>query len=303
MEAAIGIDLGGTKLAAGLVLADGTVVETRWQPTGNQAQPHTVLAAMQQMAQELLREAGRQGLTVTGVGAGCPGPFDHERGIILFAPNLPGWQNVPVKAFLEEALGLVVHVDNDGNVACLGEYRFGAGRGVEHLLYLGLGTGIGSGMIIEGRLFHGGVTGGVEAGHTLVVADGRACGCGRRGCLEAYFSGRALETQYQEITGERISAADICDAARQGECPASLLLKRAGRYLGLGIGSLINLLAPQRIVIGGGMAASWEVFAPAVQSGLKEYAFKEAGEQVTLVPAALGSQAGLVGAASLAWPS
>lgn len=301
MQAAIGLDLGGSKLAAGLVLRDGTVVVGRQQPTGSRAEPTPVLAAMYRMAQELLEEAERRGLVVAGVGAGCPGPLDYRQGVILYAPNLPGWREVRVKEFLQQALGLPVYVENDGNAATLGEYYFGAGRGVHHLLYLGLGTGIGSGVIIDGRLLQSGVPGGVEAGHTLVVADGRPCGCGRRGCLEAYFSGRALETQYREITGEAMSAAVICAAAGQGQQPARSLLERAGRYLGLGIGSLLNLLAPQRVVIGGGMLPSWETFAPYVESGLQEYALTEALQKTALVPAALGGRAGVVGAASLAW--
>jgi glucokinase len=199
---------------------------------------------------------------VRAVGVSVPGPFDRDRGLLLEPPNLPGWCDIPVQQVLETSLGRPVHVENDANAAALAEWRFGAGQGASHMVYLTMSTGVGAGLILDGRLYRGRAGAAGEVGHTEVEPGGEPCACGRRGCLEAYCGGAAWTRRLQTRTPDdsrvaaraggrgRVRPEHVVQAAREGDAFARAELERYNRYLARGIANLVFVLAPERVVLG-----------------------------------------------------
>jgi glucokinase len=310
----IGIDLGGTNLRAAIADTDtGQIFHQRKCPTLAAEGQEAVIQRIVQLIKELCEESGVSVNGIKGVGIGVPGTPDIDTGVIEFLPNLPGkWLNVPLRAIIDEQVGLPVALINDVRAITLGEWTFGAGRGADTLVCLAIGTGIGGGVVVNGQ-FHlglGGTAG--EFGHHVVEVDGLPCGCGGKGCLELYASGPAIaamgvkEVMHGHTTriGElvdhdlnRIDAEIIARAAKDGDEIAKAILQRAGMYLGIAIGNILGVISPQRVIFGGGVSRAGDLLLrPNVQT-VKERVHVIPVEKVEFVLAELGINGGLVGAA------
>ena len=292
MVYAVGVDIGGTKVAAGVVDDDGRVVaETR------RATPDDAEAAIDAVA-DLVAEL-RDSYDVAAVGLAAAGYVSADRSRMLFAPNLP-WDDVAVRDLLGSRVGVPVVVENDANCAAWAEYRYGAGRGESHVVCVTVGTGIGGGIVAEGRLYRGRFGTAGEPGHLGVVRDGIACGCGNSGCLEQYASGTAL-VRYARERGLDADGPEVTEAARRGDERALAAFAEVGRWLGRGLADIASLLDPGVLVVGGGVADAGELLlAPTRESfaaHLPGYAHRPVAE---IKAAVLGNAAGLVGAADLA---
>jgi len=307
MKRYVGIDLGGTNLKLGLVSASGDVLERFSCPTEAARGPDHVLGRMAEAVRELCGAAGVPLSEVAVVGVGTPGPVDTKAGIVAVAPNLSGWRNVPVRESLAENLGRPVVLENDANVAAYGEFRCGAGRDVRHMILLTLGTGIGGGIILDGRLFRGATDTGAELGHIIVQYGGRPCGCGNRGCLEAYVSATSVVARMRERleAGENsvlrgrpeVSCKAIFGAAAAGDAPAARIVEETAEYLAAGITSLLHVLNPERVVLTGGMMGAGDAFLDRVRRRVREMAFERASDACEIRWSTLGGDAGILGAA------
>ncbi len=291
---AIGLDVGGTKISAGLVDSQGGVLQTLRVPTPVDGGPATIFQAMRALIDRLLTAAG--GRELVGIGLGMPGLIDRARGLSVQSPNT-GWRNVPVLAQFAD-YGLPLEMENDTRCHTVGELHFGAGRGISDFVLLTLGTGIGSGVVLNGQLFQGGSGRPGEIGHVTVEPDGPLCGCGKRGCLEAVAGGRAVGRRAREM-GIAADTRELFARAAAGESPAAALVDRVAWELGLGISYMANLFNPRRVIIGGGMAeAGDQLFEPMRRYAL-ELTMPGIRETYEIVPAALHEEAGVVGAAAL----
>ena len=303
--AAIGIDLGGTKIAGLLVGEDGSVLATEERQTPEATE--AILTELAAIVSALRRPE------VEAVGIGAAGMVDHTSGTIPFAPNLP-LRRVPLRDRVAEATGLRCIVDNDANAAGWGEHRFGAARGHDHVLLVTVGTGIGGAVISEGRLLRGAHGFAGEIGHIVVEPGGPPCGCGNRGCWEQVASGQALDRLAREDVGRDarggISLAaggsaptghHVTEAARSGDEPARRIFAEVGRRLGEGIAGLVNVLDPEIVVVGGGVAETGDLLLdPAREAFWSTVELRRGRPDVPLVPALLGNDAGAIGAAALA---
>ncbi|NUB45249.1 ROK family protein [Fertoebacter nigrum] len=308
-EAALAVDLGGTDLRAALVARDGRVLAHAAEPTRARAGPEAVIAQIAALAGRVMAE--RPGLRPIGMGIGAPGPLDPLAGLMIAPPTLDGWQNVPLAARLRERLGLPVWLENDANAAALGEWRFGAGRGQGTVVFVTVSTGIGGGVITQGRVFHGSRGLAAEIGHMTIAGSGPRCFCGAVGCFEALASGTALgrnggrlakrpggEAIAQQAEGGRITARSVVGAARAGDAMAAGLVADEARWLGRGFTNLLHLYSPDVIVLGGGLANAFDLLIGGIRAEINRRAMP-AYRDVAVVPAALGSRAGLIGAAGL----
>jgi len=309
---AIGLDLGGTNIKGGVVDADGKVLAQGEVPTLANEGPDAIVGRMAKLAEEMRAKAPTPPV---GVGVGSPGPLDPTTGMLYFTPNMPGWDNYQLGAKLAEKLKLKVVVDNDANVAALAEFRWGAGKGTKTMLLLTLGTGIGGGVIFDGALVNGPRVTAGEVGHIIINDKGPKCGCGNHGCLEAYCGTEGILARakallelpgtvsiLREMSGreyEKLTPALISQAAGKGDGVAISILKETGRLLGVGIASLVNLFAPEIVVLGGGVARAGEFIFMPVREEVRRRAMRPASEWVKVVPAAMGNDAGTVGAAAL----
>jgi glucokinase len=311
----IGVDLGGTNIKAGLLSADGTVLTAGSIPTEAQEGPDAVIGRICRIIRSTAEAGGVKLDEVRGVGIGSPGTMDIPAGVVLEPPNLPGWRDVPLIRLVSDAVGLPCVLENDANAAAWGEFWAGAGRKVDSMVMLTLGTGIGGGIIIEGRLLHGANSLGGEIGHMCIVDGGRLCGCGRRGCLEAYASAshtaaRALEalaedqshsTLHQYVgAGKRLTSRHVCQAAAAGDALAMRVFAETARTLALGIANLSMIVDPQRFVLAGGMIAAGQTLLAPVREHFRAMAFRRAAHSTQIVFATLGNDAGLIGAAGVA---
>lgn len=311
----LGIDLGGTKIAAGLVTLQGQIVHKGRRWTKGEEGPQKVLERIFLLVEDLLQEAKVEKDQIAGVGLGVPGIVDWRRGLIRELTNLPGWQEVNAGEIFAARFGWPVALDNDANAAALGEYLFGSGRGADPMFYLTVSTGIGGGLILDGSLVRGagGVAG--EVGHLVLDPQGRLCRCGNRGCWETISSGTAIAREarrrldqgekslVKELAGDgTLKAEHVFKAQELGDPMAQEIIQRAMFYLGLGVANVANTLNPARIVIGGGVAQAGEALFGPVRQLVKRLGFGPAA-QTEIVPAALGEEAGIVGAAALAMAS
>jgi glucokinase len=270
---------------------------------------------MAQGVDAALQTAGLGRDNVAAVGMGVPGPMDWRTGVLYQPPNLPGWHNVPVADHMRERLDLPVYVDNDANVAAYGEYWSGAGQGVESMVLLTLGTGLGGGVVLMGKLLRGIDGTAAEIGHLCVQRDGRQCNCGARGCLEAYASVTGmLRTTVEGIeAGRETLLTDLCDndlekltgemvsdAVAEGDEFAAWVMHETAVWLGTGIASLVNLLNPEKVVLAGGMIAAGDVLFNPVREAVETQSFEVPYRRVRIVPAGHGGDAGVIGAAGCA---
>ncbi|MCL6612500.1 MAG: ROK family protein [Peptococcaceae bacterium] len=308
----VGVDLGGTKIYTALADLRGRILAEARVPTGAAGGPEAVMERIAETVRRVLGEVG--GAAPAAVGIGSPGMPDPATGAVYSSPNL-GWDGVPLKKRMEEILGAPVLVDNDANLAALGEYSFGAGQGARHMAYVTVSTGIGGGLILDGRIYRGAGGGAGEIGHMVLDPDGPLCGCGRRGCLEALASGTAMAARARELVaagrgkailgeaGDRagdITAVSVARAAAAGDAEAREIIFRAGECLGMGLANLINLVNPDRLVIGGGALGAGEPLWAGMERELSARALRPALDRVRVVMASLNGRSGLIGAVALA---
>lgn len=314
----LGIDIGGTNVVVGLVPEEGGAAVglrsrgTRSMGTADEAVSH-IERLVDQVVAEALEPLGQGWDDVVGAGIGCPGPLDLEMGIVLDAFNL-GWKDFPLRDRLGEVLGLPVFLDNDANCATYGEFWQGAGAPFSSIVCLTLGTGIGGGIIEDGRLVHGASGTAGEVGHMTIDFTGRRCACGNYGCLEAYASGPNIaararegveagaETILVELAGgdpENITAVTVSEAVVAGDHYAAGVMLDTARILGVGIANLLNVLNPEAVIIVGGVTrAGDQLFGP-LRSEVRLRAFRVASDACRILPGALPDTAGVIGAAGL----
>ena len=314
MRFVLGIDIGGTNLVVGSVAEDGSrLLAAASEPTHAEAGAKDVLERLVALADRAIA-ATRQEVAdadILGVGVGAPGPLDTKRGIVLLTPNL-GWVNLPLRQIIHDRLGLPAALDNDANCAVLGEWWVGAARGARHAIGITIGTGIGGGLILDGKLYHGASDVAGEIGHTTIDTEGRRCKCGNYGCLEAYASGpniavRAVEeieagavSRLPTLVGgdlSKITAQTVYQAAQDGDDLALEVVNDTARFLGVGIGNLLNVFNPEVVVVCGGVTAAGDhLFVPLRREAARR-AFKPAVAACRIVPGELAGTAGVYGAA------
>ena len=295
----IGIDLGGSKIALGLVSPDDQIVSRRRINTEADEGVESVTARIAAQV-DLLKPDLPRGETIAGVGIGAPGPVDPVSGDLRALVNLPGISNTPFRAILQEKLSLPVKLDHDAKVAALGEFYFGAGRDRDSMIYIVIGTGVGAAIIYEGSLIYGESNTAGESGHMTVDPNGRLCHCGSRGCLETYTSGPALAAAYAAASGETISGAEITRRATAGDATALQVLREAGRALGIAIASMAMTVNIEQFVIGGSVAGAGDLLLDPARKSLKGYCFEEVAAKIRVTASSLGEDAALLGAAFMA---
>jgi glucokinase len=304
----LGIDIGGTKCAVVLGRADGEILARKSIATrSGELSPEQVLQELAVLAREMLAETPSTARSeLRGVGVSCGGPLDTSTGIIYAPPNLPDWKAVPVKSFFTEALGLPVTVENDANATALAEWRYGAGQGCRNLVFMTMGTGIGGGIILDGRLYRGTNDLAGELGHQTILINGPKCGCGKQGCLEALASGPAIARLAREslvygrhrhvltLAGgkpDAITAEHVVTAAHEGDAFACKILEEAGTYMGLGIANVIQILNPEIVILGTIAVHAGDLILEPIRRAVAEYAWARSADVCRIVPAALGDRA------------
>ncbi len=305
----IGIDLGGTNLRCALVDENQKIIARYETDTRAEQGPDAIVERLATGVEDVLRQKVVDRNDVLVIGLAAPGPLDGRNGIVLKAPNMPGWENYPVAEKLRAKTGLRVFLENDANAAGWGEYVAGAGRGCENMVLMTLGTGVGGAIIINGQMLHGPDWTAGEIGHVVVVDGGRVCGCGGKGCLEAYASATATVRRFTEarkqgwqtsLNKEIVTCADIFDTAKGGDNLAKHIVAETGRYLGLMAANMANLLNSERCIFSGGMIKGGDLLFDAIRKACAEHAFPAPGKRLEILPAQLGSDAGLIGAAGCA---
>jgi glucokinase len=280
-----GIDIGGTHVRIAMAHADGRIVRSVRTDTASLPGSEGFVEWAAKTIQRL-----REGQRMRSIGIGAPGPIDHRAGVLVNPPNLPGWNNTPLVRLLSQAVRAPVHLENDANLAALGEFHRGAGRGSRNMVYLTWSTGIGGGLIVDGRLYSGAHGAAGEVGHMIMDPDGPLDRCGQRGCLEAMAGGHMLEAQ----TGH--PAAAIFRLAARGDPRALKVVSDAARYVGYALINLTNLIDPEVIVIGGGVTRSWSLVRPLLLATVHASPFIKPARRPRLYRARLGDRAGQVGA-------
>jgi glucokinase len=307
----VGLDLGGTRIRAAVTDEDGRIVSRSEALTEAAEGPAAVIRRIEQTIRRAV--GSLPWAEVAGIGVGAPGPLDPYAGVVVHAPNLPGWDDVPLRDMLASTFGVAVAIGNDANLAALGEHAYGAGRGVSDMVYMTISTGIGGGIISGGELLlgHRGFAG--EIGHQTILVDGPLCGCGNRGCLEALAAGPAIARLAREVAAgrpdtlmrtlvkgdlARISAKVVSAAAAEGDEAAIAVVRQAGAYIGVGLANLANTLNPELFVLGGGVTNIGPLLFDAIQEAFARSAML-ASRYARIVPAALGDDVVLWGAIAL----
>lgn len=305
----IGVDLGGTHLRAIRIDQNGQIYTHQKVRSAAKSGPAVLIQQIAELIEKVVGEVARH--EIAGVGVGVPGPVDPDSGVVYQAVALKDWFDVPLRQRLEELTGLQIQVGNDANVAAVGEWRFGAGRGCQHFVYVTISTGIGGGVIVGGRLLLGrkGMAG--EVGHVIVDPKGPLCSCGDHGCWESVASGTSFTraanaalasdptSRLHQMTEDGlISAKDVITAAEADDPLALRLLKEEGEWLGIGMRNLLHLYSPERIAVGGGLANALPLFLPQIETTIRRRAMIPYRD-VPVVAAELGDNAGVIGAAAL----
>ena len=315
----VAVDIGGTKVLACLVDGKNETLDERRFLTDARRGPRAIVENTVAVVREMVEENGVPRSRLLGVGFASAGPCDSAEGVVVNAPNL-GWQDVPVARWMEDALDMPVCLGNDANLAALGEQRYGAGIGVENMVYVTVSTGIGGGIITDGHLHAGGSGLSGEIGHITVQAGGPLCSCGRRGCLQSLCAGPALARNIQERLAqgesslslfqplqllelaksrpEEITPHIVFEAAGRGDALSLAVLKEGARYLGIGLANLAILLDPEMIVVGGGLAVRWDRYIAHAVDFVRANTYPRPMRDIPIVPARLGDRAGITGAAA-----
>ena len=307
----IGIDVGGTNVKIALINSEGKILYSNSVPTRAEMGYEYTVNNIKQAIKDLINTTNAT--NIEGIGFDFPGQIDYKNGIVRLAPNIPGWVDIPIAKIIENEFKIPTKIDNDVHCAALGELNFGAGKCCENFICMTVGTGIGSGIVINGKLVRGAANAAGELGHIkLQMNEGPLCGCGDYGCLEAFASGPSIvkmakeyllggkSTKYQELAGkEEITPHIVAQAALEGDPVAQQIFTKMGEYIGFGLSSVINLLNPERIIIGGGVANAGDILLEPIRETIKKRAMKVAGSSVEIVPAQLGNNAGMIGASLL----
>jgi len=316
VQVMVGVDVGGTKVAGGRVTRDGRLSgESRIVPSGT-TDVAAVVESIAEAVGAVKRDAASAGETVVGVGIGCAGTVDLRRGVVVTSPNLP-LTDAPVAALVGDRMGLPVFLDNDANVAAWAEVQVGVARGCRHVVMLALGTGVGGGIVLDGRLYRGATGAAAEIGHTIIVAGGEPCPCGACGCLESYASGRALERIARRLVDDlpaaeasslraaseqgTLTGKAVGDLALSGDPGALSAVDEVGRWLGIGLSNMVNIFNPDMIVVGGGLGGLGELLLAPARVVLGATGLVPGKHTVRVTSAVLGNDAGMLGAGLLAW--
>ena len=312
----IGIDLGGTNIKTAVVSEDRVLLAKDSRSTNANAGPEAVMDAMALAVNETLAQAGKSPEDVIAACFGAPGPMNWQTGVVYSPPNLPGWKNVPLAEGMQHRLGFPCYIDNDANVACYGEYWMGAGRGTENMAVLTLGTGVGGGVIVFGKLLRGPDGTAAELGHLVVCRYGRDSTSPARGALESYASVTGMvrtavegleagkESSLRERCGgdlSQITGAMISEEVEAGDAFAQWVFEETATWLALGIVSIIHYQNPEKVVLCGGMIAAGDRLFDTVRRVVRENTFEVPGNRCQIVPAGLGSDSGVLGAAGCAY--
>ena len=311
----LGVDLGGSKILTAVVRSRGEMLSSDESTTPATEGREVVIQSILDSAHSALGQANCTISEISAIGIGAPGISNPETGILFTSPNLPGWQDVPLRDIMQERLGKKTFLINDANAAALGEFNFGAARGVHDFIYITLSTGIGGGVVIDGKIYSGAIGAAGEVGHMTIDDDGPICNCGNRGCWETLASGTALarearhrikegvRTSILEYAGgdvEKVTAQVIHNAAERGDGLAKELIARTGYYVGVGLANLINIFNPELIVIGGGLSNIGDLLLKPAFKVAGERAYKEAFQAVRFASAELGRNSGVLGTAAFA---
>lgn len=303
------IDLGGTKVRALVADLEGRVLGYDLRPSDTARGLEPTLARMLESLAAAAASAGVSPRDLKGLGIASPGAIDVRRGVVSGAPQLPGWRDVPLAEVMSQRLGMPVWVENDATAAALGEHRYGAGKGTRHMVYLTISTGVGGGLVIDGRLYRGASGAAGELGHVILDPDGPPCRWCGRGCLESFSSGTAIARRGEEamaageapvLAGLReaegpVTAEMMARAVQAGDEASRRAFAEAGRYLGIALANFVNIFNPDAIVIGGGVSRSAGLFLPQARQQMEALAIKESLQCVRLETAALGERSGLLG--------
>ncbi|EPG75173.1 ROK family protein [Leptospira fainei serovar Hurstbridge str. BUT 6] len=295
MKSFLGVDIGAQSVKACRTDEHGTLLSQSSISTGADIDSDSFLSSLKTIIQELMEEGNSP---VSGIGLGSPGPLDKDAGILISSANLPKLKNVPIVSYLKDSFGIPVYYDNDANCAALGEYWYGVGKGSRNLVVITLGTGIGGGWVYEGSLFDGYKGNSMEVGHNTIRPGGTLCGCGHRGCAEAYFSTSGFSTRYRELTGRNFSdAKEFFSLVKKGEQEANLILEEGIEILSELIRNLIHILNPECVVLSGGLVKSYSLFGKQLEKRVREIIFPVFRNYTRIL--AGGSVTGALGAASL----
>ena len=311
----LGIDLGGTNIKMGCFDTNLKLIGKISVPTGAEMDPEFIVEKFHSVSEELLTQNGLSLADVCAVGIGSPGPVDLTEGVVLAAPNFPLFKNVPLKDMVAKRLGKPTILENDANAACWAEHVIGTGKGVEHMILLTLGTGIGGGIISDGKLIHGPSGGAAELGHVIIYPDGRTCPCGQKGCVEAYASANSTAARATEAVQDgaesslsiilkeqgKITCKDVFEHASDGDAVAKEIVEGTAKALALVCVQLANMTDPQLIVFAGGMIAAGDLLLDQIRLFYKQYIghlFNRGSLELCF--ATLGEDAGIIGASSLA---
>ena len=315
-ELAVGVDLGGSKIGIALVKKNGEIEKYIKIPTYAEQGQNPTINRIKQGIYHIIEEKDLQSNNIVGIGIGAPGPVDHREGVIYCAPNLPGWKDVPLANIVKDEFQIPVITENDANVAAWGEKIFGVARGIDHMVCLALGTGIGAGLILNGKIYHGKNNLAGEIGHIIVNKEGPRCNCGNYGCLEAYSSAAGIKNRlYSKINKlkadnlavpfasnlDDISLVQIFKMARKGNELVKDIVEEAIEYLGIGIATVINILNPEMIVLVGGLANEGDKLLNPLKKIIYKRAMSSHLPDLKIVFGKLGDYAGVIGAAALFW--
>lgn len=305
----IGVDLGGTKISTAISTIEGNILANVVLPTKAEEGEAAVLGRIMQSIDEVIVGSSTSIDEIEAIGIGSPGPLDAKKGIIITTPNLP-FKDYNLVQPLKEKYNIPVYLDNDANAAAIGEYMFGAGKGKDSIVYFTVSTGVGGGAVLDGKVYRGHTSNALEIGHTTVDPNGPRCNCGNLGCLEAMSSGTAIARKGKEAVStnvetslkkyDTVTSYEVFKEAEAGDEVAKDIIDNALTYLGIGVANAIATFDPEMIIIGGGVSKAGDIVFDTVKKVVNKRCFKSMVESCEIVPAGLGSDAGVVGAVALA---
>lgn len=300
--AVLAFDIGGTKLAVGVVDAEGVSHSFLVEPTRAEEGPARGLARLWELGRRAVAESGLEWADVVAAGICAGGPLDAARGVLVAPLHMPGWVDVEIAALAEHEFERPAFLENDATAAAAGEHRYGAGAGTRHMVYLTVSTGVGGGVVVDGRLYRGAGGNGSELGHVTVDCNGRTCrGCGRKGCLEAYVSGTSIAERAREAGLAGATAEEVAAGAAAGDAVARAIWDATVDALACGLTSIVNVFEPELVVLGGGVTRAGEQLLGPVRERVHAEAMTPYGRSIPLVRSALGDRVGVVGAAAIAY--
>ena len=299
MKYIIGIDLGGTYIKLGLLDSEYRILDKQVLHTAKFIKKESLILAITDAVKCFIAAHQLKAKDALGIGIGLPGPIDSQGGIVRFLPNIPGWRDVPLKAILSKKLRIPVFIDNDANLMALAEYNIGSAKGSINAVCITLGTGVGGGLIINGRLFRGSAFAAGEVGHMPINEDGPVCNCHGRACLERYIGNKRILQTIKETFKKDISLEELSAMAGRGNAKAIKIWQETGKKIGVALTSVVNLLNPDCVVIGGGVAKAGKILFDSIGKTVKVRAMKTQRQHVKILKAKLGEDSGIIGAAIL----